>query len=435
MKRQLIILAMAGLVFIPALAQENDLFREESLFEESEDSDDFLTVEENAQEAATGALELLATKSTRIGGDFSLSLGSSLSIREDSSIDELESTASLMSHLFLDARPTEDFRFFLSGDLSYPFERDGSQEPSFLITEAFSDVIVADALYTRTGKQTLTWGVGYFYSPADILNLGKIDPTDPEADLEGPVAVKLQLPIRTTNLYLITIVDDLFEGGSPGFAPKLEFVLGETEFSLGGYYQYQEPWAGMATVTTTFYDVNFFAEGVIQYGNTVKILQYNGPILEAVETPDTWYPYATAGFSYSYSDDDGFFDLFAAAQYYYNGQGYEDPNIFQDPQLALLLLNEELSAVDILEPGRHYLGFSLRWNEILGSDFDSNTFLQWNLTDRSSFLDSKISYNGIDHMNITLGYRQSFGEGTGQFTAILGDPQAYVELRIGAGTF
>jgi hypothetical protein len=442
MKQLSLRIIMVSLVILPSFAQEEDPFFDEALFGTEEDLfgdesgvDDLLTVEENAETEATGAAELLTTANTRIGGNFSFSIGSNFPVRDESSTDDLTSNASLDASLFLDARPSEDFRFFLSCDLAYPFANESGDEPSFIITEVFSDIILGDLLYTRTGKQTLNWGVGYFYSPADIVSLGTIDPTDPEAQLEGPVALKLQLPLRSTNLYLITIAEDLFDGGSPAFAPKLEFVLGETEISLGGFYQYAEPWAAMGTVTTAFWDLDFFAEAVLQYGNTNKILQYNDMLLKAVDTPDTWYQHYTAGISYSTKDDDGLFDFFTAGQYYYNGQGYNDPDILQEPSLAILLVNEEISAGDLVNPGQHYLGASFRWNKLLGSDFTLSEFLQWNLTDGSIFLDNKISYTGLDHLDITLGYRQSFGEEDRQFTTVLSDPRIYIEIQVGAGEF
>jgi hypothetical protein len=442
MKQTFLIAILAALVILPSFAQEEDPLSEDVLFGSEDDlfgeesgEDGLLTIEADAKEEDTGELDFLIMEDTRIGGSFSYSSERSLPITDKTAPEDVEAQADLTTKLFLDARPDESFRFYLSGELSYPFEDVNNPEPAFTINEAFSDVIIHDKVYIRTGKQTLNWGVGYFYSPADIVSLGAIDPSDPEAELEGPVAIKTHLPIRSTNLYFVSIADDLFQGGEVALAPKIEFVWGKSEISLGGYYQHDQISAAMATVTFPFFDLEVFGEAVIQRGNSVKILQYNGPVLEAVDTPDTLYPFATAGFSYRYSDDDGFFDLFLAGQYYFNGQGYEDPDILQEPSLGLLLLNEDITAADLIEPGQHYLGASLVWTDFLGSDFTLSEFFQWNISDHSYLLDSKISFSDNKYITLSLGYRHSFGEADRQYTTLLADPEVYLQVSTGIGDF
>ena len=95
--------------------------------------------------------------------------------------------------LFLDARPSRDFRAFakVKGDVRLT---ESPLDPNLRLHELFADFVLGDRAFFRVGKQTINWGVGYFFSPADIINVGRIDPENPEAEREGPVALRLNLP-------------------------------------------------------------------------------------------------------------------------------------------------------------------------------------------------------------------------------------------------
>ena len=57
-------------------------------------------------------------------------------------------------------------------DVSYPFDDQGGTrefDEVFHVSELFSDFQFRDTLFFRAGKQTINWGVGYFFSPADLL--------------------------------------------------------------------------------------------------------------------------------------------------------------------------------------------------------------------------------------------------------------------------
>jgi hypothetical protein len=75
------------------------------------------------------------------------------------------------------------------------------------------------------GKQTANWGVGYFFSPGNLLDFGTIDPENPTEERTGPLAVKFQRSQRTSNYYLYLLLDSAYSGGPIGLAPKAEWVL------------------------------------------------------------------------------------------------------------------------------------------------------------------------------------------------------------------
>ncbi|MDD9989711.1 MAG: hypothetical protein OXQ31_25820, partial [Spirochaetaceae bacterium] len=166
--------------------------------------------------------------------------------------------------VFLDARPADDFRVFGKVDLSYPFTTDQDAQPPrgfddiVSVRELFSDFTIGDALFLRGGKHTIAWGVGYFFSPADVLNLTSIDPEDPEAEREGPVSLRANLPVDFHNLYLYVIADPGDDGVRLAAAPKAEFVLGGTEVGIGAFYHPDRVPRAMLTVSTSLLDFDLF---------------------------------------------------------------------------------------------------------------------------------------------------------------------------------
>ena len=169
----------------------------------------------DAEEASVDiASSLLVSEQVRIGGRYSFSVQSSASWNDPSTIlenlgnpDSTYLSTSLSTRLFFDARPDEEFRVFGKMTASYPFSADDTRDLQdvFHVEELFSDFNWNDTVFFRGGKQNMHWGVGYFYSPADLLSIAEIDPEDPEAEREGPVAVKANIPLGVNNLYLYAL--------------------------------------------------------------------------------------------------------------------------------------------------------------------------------------------------------------------------------------
>jgi len=168
----------------------------------------------------------------------------------------------LEGDLYFDSRPFDYFRVFGKLKMTYPFQDTETLDylappaakpstetanitiPNLSIFELYSDFSYKDAIYFRTGKQVVNWGVGYFFSPADVISITPIDPQNPTLEREGPVALKANMPFANVdNLYLYVIAnqafaeDNVFHVDDLALAPKVEFVVGDYEIGLGGYYQ------------------------------------------------------------------------------------------------------------------------------------------------------------------------------------------------------
>ena len=116
-------------------------------------------------------------------------------------------TYDLGAKLFFDARPDRNYRVYGSVTDDYPFDK-----PQ--VFELFTDFNWKERLFFRFGKQTMGWGLSRFYQPADPLSLGVKDPQDPTKELEGPVGLKLSLPLGSSGLYAYVVSKSSFTDSS-----------------------------------------------------------------------------------------------------------------------------------------------------------------------------------------------------------------------------
>ena len=347
---------------------ENSLFSSDSLFAEEE------PVLDNSGDLFNSLLGE-DSEAIEITGSYSFNLKGGLTydlITQDSPTYFLETP--LSASFSLSARPSNDTRFFIKSNLSYPFD-DGA---NISIKELFGDFTLADDYFFRVGKQTLNWGVGYFFSPANLLNITSIDPSDPTAELEGPLAVKINHPVGVDNLYAYVIVPDstTLEPTDLIYAVKGEKIIGNMEFSLGGRYSFNEASAKpaiMATISAPVSSViNVFAEAVETYSN------------------DEFNFSGTVGFSFlknleKISD----VSLTLSAQYYYN-------------QNSIIIT--PFGTTD----SRHQLSGVISLS--LPNNFSLSIASINVLSELSGVITPNVCYNVEDGLSICLGLNYSYGD-------------------------
>ena len=182
--------------------------------------------------------------------------------------------------LYLDARPNRDFRVFAKGKADFasagrdePDEPDKAPEFAFTLFELFADFHWDDRVFFRAGKQRADWGVGRFFSPADLISLVTIDPLDPDAEREGPVALKVHAPIGVHNGYLYVITDDYTDPLDVAVGARGEVVVGGVELGFGGLMQAELVPKAIATATGALGDFDLFGELVIQRGTERNLIE------------------------------------------------------------------------------------------------------------------------------------------------------------------
>ncbi len=349
-----------------------------------------------------------------IGGSYSFSLAPSWawSFADQSAVWGF--STDLRSKLYLDARPSSDTRFYAKAVITYPFTEDADRlvpepEPETIdegrgfddiisIKELFGDFNIDDTVFFRVGKQTLNWGVGYFFSPANLLNITQIDPMNADAELEGPVSVKMNMPIGIDNLYGYLIVpESTAEPIDLAYAAKYEKVIGGSEIGIGAYYRYDHAPAVMATLSTTIDDVMIFGEGVVRYGSDISYS--TGPLSFHALPDDRFYASATAGFMFSWSAEESDFGIALTGQYYFNGEGYD---------------GNDLAALPPVLSGFHYVGANLSCT--LTDELSTGVLWYGNMTDLSGMVTPSITWRPLDDIRMSLGATYSYGDPGDQFT-------------------
>lgn len=353
----------------------------------------------------------------------------------------------------------------------------GNQNTGFTITvhELFSDFSFKNRLFFRFGKHTIKWGVGYFWSPADVLNLTSINVEDPTADREGPISLKTQFPFGAHNAYFFVIAPPgITHPNQIGVAPKIEFLIGNTELGFGGFYQKDSAAKLMATFDASVSDFKFFGEGVVGLGSDRIFVRK--AVDQSAATDDTEddfalaldtfkvtllpYFWGTAGVLY-FNDKQ---KLSIIGQYFYNGDGYGDSSLLE-PAYYLLRnsasgnpdYNAEddpagdyepptLGTGDLANFGRHYIGVSVGLGEIFESDLGFATFWIGNMTDLSGIFSANFSYKLFDYFTLSAGMRLTYGGIVDEYTnpqaLALGAVDRYghtlaftIGLNIGSGSF
>ncbi len=343
-------------------------------------------------------------------------------------------TTGLKGELFFDARPSRDFRVFGKAKASYeydPLAVEDSWGWNAEIFELFSDFQYGDLLFFRAGKQTVQWGVGYFFSPADVLSLVSIDPEDPELEREGPIALKVHYPFAVHNAYLYLVANRITRPDEIAVAPKVELLLGSYELGLWAFYQKDLAPKGVMTLTGPLWRLDLFAEALVQWRSDRRFVRPAGPAYETYTIDDELLFSASAGFSYLNPD----WNLSIFGQYLFNGQGYRED--FDPTSTAVLtaLAAEAIGPADLLLPGRHYLAASAGWSEILGSPVSLSLLWLANLSDGSGLLTPGVSWELFERFILSTGLRLGYGPARNEYSPT-GASLAYtLGVSLGGGRF
>ena len=415
----------------------------------------------------------LKSDKVRVGGSFYGSLsaaatwtdlwegGSELFAADDKAL-----SASLKSTLFFDARPSEDFRVYGSAKTSWPFETtktfltgatylagppasvattsDSITTPNISLFELFADYALNDKIFFRFGKSTVKWGVGYFWSPADVINLEPINLLDATAQREGPVNFRMHIPVLGTqnNFYLYTILDETdVDFSTTALAAKAEVLLGTYELGLGAYYRYDTAERAMLTLTGPLGDFDVFGEAMLSRGSAKTFVTGISGASPYVLTSNTasnrenLYFSASAGFLYSSQKD----NFTAIGQYYYNGEGYAKDNretLVAEAQAAMLanplLAKSYMGALASLAygSGQHYAALSLSKSKLFFEDFSVSALAIANLSDFSGIVKPTASWAVLDNFSLTLSPTFVFGPADGEYAFLAGGNP--VSLTLGA---
>ena len=397
---------------------------------------------------ASAVSSFLKTDAVRIGGSYSGSLGPSWTWTNPwngsfklNTPDSARLTPDVGAKVFFDARPDEDTRFYGSMKASWPFENKRTfltgatyipatpvapgytipasvktteetiSSPNLKVFELFADRSWNDTLFFRFGKHTVKWGVGYFWSPADVINISSIDVTDPSAQLEGPISLRLQIPFAGTqnNIWAYAVVPAGIASADlkpydVGYAAKYEFLLGNYEIGMGGYWQRDVAPKAMLTATGAIWKFNLFGEAVASWGSDKQwvdniTLPLSATSVTTSKDKDGVYFSGTAGFQYSDTTN----NYSVTGQYFYNGNGYSfsrRKDLINDARSMISALGgtpTEAAMTGVFkglmyQSGEHYAGLYLSKTKLFSDDFSVGMLTIANLSDISGFTQPTASY-------------------------------------------
>ena len=348
----------------------------------------------------------------------------------------------LEADLYFDARPFDTVRVFTKLKAVYPFG-------GISVFEAYADLNSNDRVYLRAGQQVVNWGVGYFFSPADIISITPIDPLQPGRERQGPLALRMNAPFADVdNLYLYVVArQELVQSGDfrledLAVAPKVEVLLGAWEIGIGAYYQRdQRPKVMMTATGSIVGQIGLFAEGVLSRGRDRVIVQEvpGAPGTFTTSTDTTTPTFSgTVGARYLQAD----WHISAIVQYFYNGQGYRDAAGENAANAAYALQIQgtppggpRLLPTDVFQPGTHYLAGLVSWTDILGSKVDLGLFSEANLSDGSGVVSPSVSFTPFRSFTAVFAPYISYGPDNTEFVTQFGRFSLSLKLTIGTVSF
>lgn len=265
---------------------------------------------------------------------------------------------------YADMRASEYTRFYAASSYKYNITTDANKvvttKEGFSLDELFVDTAINRKFFFRLGKQKVSWGVGYWYKPADVLSLAQIDPDDPTADREGPFAFKADMPFGKLNHATLYTVPSTNGDGQFSLAERTDIVVGNYELSFAGFARtdMESKPRLMFMFSGDLGPFDVYGENVAAWGSDRTYVRASTSTASGYETytVDNQLVFqSTVGIKYQYQNADGFSASFQV-QGYYNGTGYADSSILQiDAARKAITDNENHKSNDLVETGMYYL--------------------------------------------------------------------------------
>jgi len=312
-----------------------------------------------------------------IGGQLYLRLATTIADRGAAGAQRL-SMPNLVD-LYLDARPEERVRGFISGRLYFdPTVEDGatdqiaqlgqtSESTRILLDQLWMKTDIARRVFLTIGQERIKWGSSRLWNPTDFINARQRDPLALFDERTGVPLIKVHVPIETWNLYVIGLFGQAGRLDAVGGAFRLEMAFEATEIALSALAGEDRKASFGFDLSTALGDFDVNAE--VSLTDEHDTLVYEGeccsldPLAIPTSRPrDTWMARVSAGIQYGFRVDPEDDAQYVGLEYFYNPLGYDDPDLY-----PWLLLN---GAYEPFYVGQHYLGLSWlvpapgRWDDV-----------------------------------------------------------------------
>ena len=268
-----------------------------------------------------------------------------------------------------------------------------SQNHSIVFNEYFLDFNIAYLAYFRIGKQILKWGRGFFWTPADIINIDKKTFTDLNRIRSGVNGMRFFLPIATVfNAYLFA---DMATDGTHSIALKAEVLLGTVEMALSYWAKAHRADVFAAEISTGILGMNVYAESAFSQWNFDERAFLNDNdqwILERRKKPSLK---AVVGANKSFNDG----KVTLGGEFFYNAEGYSDKDILKKSGFAELFPTGVSPA---LEHSQYYTAMFLAFSELFKKTTTFNLNFALNMTDLSLLLSPVLAFSPIQDFVLSI---------------------------------
>ena len=368
-----------------------------------------LAAEEGAEAAEEGVV---------LDGSFETSVGMlwawDYTPRDITDPTDVRLEAALDATFFISAPLGE--RFSLAGragfsypnDTAYPTPEEITEilSQSFTVYELYGEAFLTDFLTLTAGKKFIPWEMGYFFSPADFVNLDPLDPEDPEGYREGPLAVTADFTLLGQHLLVHLFPVDQIRPWEIASALQFRMNLNNLEARFGARYRYGDPPAASIGLNLELPVFTPFLEGAASIGSRKTY---------AVETtdPGAWPAGVetrnyTTGFFWTVTAGSSFaiesVGISGAFQYLFNAQGYsgEDYGSFLNARnREILLAGGFLTREDFFLGGSHYGAARVDWT-IGGSGLTVGLYWIGNMSALSGKLEPSVTWRLFDLLELRL---------------------------------
>ncbi len=307
-------------------------------------------------------------------------------------------------------------RFALTGRVGFTYPN-GAANPtpeeittilsrSFTVYELYGEAFLTDFLTLKAGKRFIPWEMGYFFSPADIINLDPLDPEDPDAYREGPLAFSADFTLWDQHLLVHLFPVDQIRPWEIASALQLRMNFSTIDARIGARYRYGDPPAASAGVRLDLPLFSPFIEGTASIGSLkTYATETTDPAAwpAGVETRDY-----TTGFFWTVTLGSGFAvesaGISGAFQYLFNPQGYgygDYRSYLTGRNAEILLAQGRLTREDLFLGGSHYGAARVDWAVV---DSGVTVSLYWigNMSALSGKLEPSVTWRLFDLLEFRL---------------------------------
>jgi hypothetical protein len=432
--RKVLLIAGFGITAVAAAARAGDAVSESEMFS----SPDVVT--------QSASLPSSAEEKNALG--FS---GELVSVIEDisystTSVRTLNSY--MLGNLMLDARLKNGVKAFANMEAAY---HTNPRDTTSALREAFLDFNLDRRVYFRAGKQVLQWGRCALWNPTDLINVEKKTFLPKIGYRDGAYGLKVHVPFGAAyNIYGFLDTGTASEDRDLGGALKFEFLAGRTEMAFSG-------WAKRARRPVFGYDmssrlgeVDITGEWSLARRDNSLFVRDDGGTLDIYRKKDNWVNKAAVNFSKGFRLGNFNDRLTAAAEFFYNQNGYVKtpfrdgaaynlsiPLASMGPAGTLVYQNTGTKKDFMLANGLYTPNYLARYygavftgiSRFIITDMSLNTNYIRNLNDGTGVLSAGVSYKNINDFSAGFLASSFLGPSDGEYTF----PKAKLLLQLTAG--